>query len=78
MTIKSLLVLRVCVLGLAVLLGVLLLMRGNVLIGALVLAIAALRGVVLAAVTRRRMPPTARGLRAGAPTARRSQRVRVH
>jgi hypothetical protein len=78
MTIRSLLVLRVCVLGLAVLLGVLLLVRGNVLIGALVLAIAALRGGVLAAVTRRRQPPTARGLREGAPTARHSQRVRVH
>jgi hypothetical protein len=77
MTIKSLLVLRVCVLALAVLLGVLLLMRGNVLIGGLVLAIAVLRGVVLAAITRRRWTPTARGHREGAPTARRSPPVRM-
>jgi hypothetical protein len=77
MTIKSLLVLRVCVLGLAALLGVLLIMRGNVLIGAVVLALAGLRGVVLAAVTRRRWTPTAREPREGAPTTRRSQPVRV-
>ena len=78
MTIKSLLVLRICVLALAVLLGVLLLIRGNELIGTLVLAVAALRGVVLAEVTRRRRPPTAHARRAVAPTARRSPRVRVH
>jgi hypothetical protein len=43
----------------------------------LVLGIAVLRGVVLAAVTRRRWPASAHGRREVAPTARRSERVRV-